>query len=67
PDFTRFRNLLEPVQNLEWTEMQLELEDSITREQQEWFLVLLTVDPQDIHYAMVQIEYPNHVHLVFEM
>nr|GEU72832.1 hypothetical protein [Tanacetum cinerariifolium] len=39
--------------------MQLELEDFVSREQQEWFLVLLTVDHQDIRYAMAQIEYPN--------
>nr|GEU29967.1 hypothetical protein [Tanacetum cinerariifolium] len=47
--------------------MQMELEESVLHEQQERFMVLLTVDHQDIHYAMVQIEYPNHVHLVFEI
>nr|GFB54230.1 hypothetical protein [Tanacetum cinerariifolium] len=53
-------------ENLESTYMQLELEDFVSREQQEWLLVLLTVDHQDIHYAMAQMEYPDHIHLVFE-
>nr|GEZ47674.1 retrovirus-related Pol polyprotein from transposon TNT 1-94 [Tanacetum cinerariifolium] len=53
--------------NLEWTWMQLELKDSVTREQQEWLLVLLTVVHKDTHYAMAQIEYQDHGHLVFEL